>query len=66
MKELMLTKNDLNSILEFVNKYPEQQYITLSFDNSSGIGYILNASVNSLINGDNVTITKSIVDVDTW
>lgn len=61
-----LHRDDLNAILEFFNKYPDQEYITITADASSGIGSIINASIKAPINGDFVTITKDIVDESSW
>lgn len=66
LKEIKLHRYDLKLIIEFANKYPKSEYITISADDSSGIGSIVSASLNTVIYGDDITITKSISDVDSW
>jgi hypothetical protein len=61
-----LHRDDVETILQFINKYPDQEYITITSDSSSGIGSIVKASIKAPINGDWVTITKDIVDESSW
>jgi hypothetical protein len=65
-QEVILHKDDLNAILEFANKYPETDYVTVSCDSSSGIGILVSASLRAIINEDPVIITKQIVDESSW
>jgi len=65
-QEVVLHKDDLNNILEFANKYPDSDYITVSCDSSSGIGILVSASIRTVINEDPVIITKQIVDESSW
>jgi hypothetical protein len=65
-QEVVLHKDDLNAILEFANKYPDSDYITVSCDSSSGIGILVSASIRTVINEDPVIITKQIVDESSW
>ena len=66
MSEVVLHKDDLNAILEFANKYPDSDYITVSCDSSSGIGILVSASLRAVVNQDPVIITKQIVDESSW
>jgi hypothetical protein len=66
MSEVVLHKDDLNAILEFANKYPESDYVTVSCDSSSGIGILVSASIRTVINEDPVIIIKQIVDESSW
>ena len=66
MNEVVLHKDDLNAILEFANKYPDSDYVTVSCDSSSGIGILVSASLRAVINEDPVMITKQIVDESSW
>jgi hypothetical protein len=66
MNEVILHKDDLNAILEFANKYPDSDYITVSVDTSSGIGILVSASLRAVVNEDPVIITKQIVDESSW
>jgi len=65
-QEVILHKDDLKAILEFANKYPETDYVTVSCDSSSGIGILVSASLRAIINEDAVIITKQIVDESSW
>ena len=65
MNTISLHKDDLIAIKEFTDKY-ESDYFTISVDSSSGIGSLVNVSLNAVINGDVVTISKNIVDESSW
>jgi len=66
MNQISLHRDDVETILQFIKKYPEVEYVTVSYDSSSGIGSIIDASINTVINGDVVTLTKHIVDETSW
>ena len=66
MNEVTLHRDDLETILQFMKKYPIAEFTTISVDSSSGIGSIVKASVFAVVNGDPVTITKTIVDESSW
>jgi hypothetical protein len=66
MSEVVLHKDDLKAIIEFANKYPDSDYITVSCDSSSGIGILVSASIRTVINEDPVIIIKQIVDESSW
>ena len=66
MNEFTLHKDDLVVIREFVDKYPTVEFVNISVDSSSGIGSIIKASIFSVVNGDAVTITKTIMDESSW
>ena len=66
MNEVILHKDELNAIIEFANKYPDSDYITVSTDSSSGIGILVSASLRAVVNEDAVIITKQIVDESSW
>ena len=66
IQEVILHKDDLIAILEFANKYPDSDYVTVSCDSSSGIGNLVSASLRAIVNSDPVIITKQIVDESSW
>jgi hypothetical protein len=66
MNQISLHREDFKAITEFIEKYSESDYVTISVDSSSGIGSIVKVSINTVINGDAVTITKAIVDESSW
>ena len=65
-QEITLHRDDLVAIKQFIDKYPESDFINVSVDSSSGIGSIVKASLPTIINGDLVTISKTIVDESSW
>jgi hypothetical protein len=66
MNQISLHRDDVETILQFIQKYPEVEYVTITSDTSSGIGAIIDASINTVINSDVVTLTKHIVDESSW
>jgi len=66
MNTINLHRDDVETILQFIKKYPDVEYVTITSDSSSGIGSIVDASINTVINGDVVTLTKHIVDESSW
>ena len=66
IKEITLHREDLVAIREFIEKYPDSDFINISVDSSSGIGSIVKASLPTVVNGDLVTISKTIVDESSW
>jgi len=66
MNQVSLHRDDIVKILEFINKYPDSDFINITVDSSSGIGAIVSVSLPTVINGDIVTIKKTIVDETSW
>jgi hypothetical protein len=66
IQEIHLHRDDVESITQFISKYPDAEFVTITSDSSSGIGSLVKASVKTAINGDFVTITKDIVDESHW
>jgi hypothetical protein len=66
MNTVSLHRDDVETILQFIKKYPEVEYVTITCDSSSGIGSIVKASIKAPINSDWVTLTKHIVDESSW
>jgi uncharacterized Zn ribbon protein len=66
MNQISLHRDDVETILQFIKKYPEVEYVTVTSDTSSGIGSITDAAINTIINGDSVTLIKHIVDESSW
>jgi hypothetical protein len=66
MNQISLHREDFKAITEFIEKYPESDYVTISVDSSSGIGSVVKVSINNVINGDAVTIIKTVVDESGW
>jgi hypothetical protein len=65
-QQVTLHRDDLVAIKEFTEKYPQSDFINITVDSSSGIGSIVKVSLPTVINGDLVTIEKTIVDESSW
>lgn len=64
---IYLHKDDLQTILQFLEAFPERDVVELTSDTSSGIGALIKASViGATVNGHVVTVTKDIVDESSW
>jgi Holliday junction resolvase len=64
--EIYLNKEDLEGILEFMTSF-DKETVLISYDNSSGIGAIITASISGIImNKQVVTISKSIANESSW
>jgi len=57
---IYFTKDDLDKIQKFVDKYPKSQTMSLQADSSSGIGTTLHVTIDTIINDDFVQIRKTI------
>lgn len=66
MASVTLTKQELENSLKFMSNYPTSWGVTIDTDSSSGIGYTVKVSIDSMINGEMVTITKTISDSSSW
>lgn len=67
INQIYLHKDDLESILKFLNSFEDKDIVLVTSDNSSGIGAIVKASViGATVNGQVVTVTKDIVDESSW
>ena len=67
MDTIYLHKRDLESIQDFLNAFPDREVVMITSDNSSGIGFVIKASlIGATVNGNIVTVTKDIVDETSW
>ena len=66
MNKVTLHRDDVANIKKFIDKYTTSDFVTIEVDSSSGIGSLVNASINAMVNEDMVTITKTIVDESSW
>jgi hypothetical protein len=58
---------DLEAIKEFMMKFKDVDTVELEADSSSGIGTTLTARLHNVeINGERVTVSKVISDVENW
>lgn len=67
MQRIYLHRDDLVAIQEFMEAFPESEIVELNADNSSGIGTILTATLNSVVvNKTIVNVSKTLVDESSW
>lgn len=67
MNSIYLHRDDLETIIKFMEAVPGSHTVEITCDNSSGIGSIIKASLHAVdLNGMKVTITKDIVDETSW
>jgi hypothetical protein len=67
MKEIYLHQDDLVTIKQFMDAFPECHTVMLTCDDSSGIGSIITATLLAVdVNGQKVNVSKIIVDESSW
>ena len=67
MNEMYLHRDDLKSILEFLDSFPDKDIVLVTSDTRSGIGSIVKAHIMcATINGHMADVTKTISDESTW
>ena len=66
MQTIHLHRDNIEVIKKFIDKYPDSYYLTLTSDDSSGIGSIVKCSIEADLNGDHVAIVKTLVDESSW
>lgn len=67
MNSIFLNRNDLDTIIKFMNAFPDSNTVEITCDNSSGIGSIIDANLHGVdLNGMKVTVSKNIVDESSW
>lgn len=67
MNAIYLHRDDLESILKFLNTFPDKDMVMVTSDTSSGIGALIKAHiVGATVNGHVVTVVKDIVDESSW
>lgn len=66
MKKITILKEELQEILQVLEKFPEVEKIDIAYDNNSGIGYILTISFPYVVNEVATTQTIEITGVDAW
>jgi hypothetical protein len=70
--KITLHEDDLKAILAFIEKFPfplDKELgttVEISVNASSGIGQIVTASIQTIANDEEVTVTKVIADERNW
>lgn len=64
---IYLHRDDLETIKQFLDSFPEANVVEVTSDISSGIGAIIDATIHACeVNGQTVSVTKNIVDETSW
>jgi hypothetical protein len=64
---IYLHRDDILTIQQFLDAFPEAHQVEITCDSSSGIGAIIDATIHACtVNGQRVSVTKSIVDETSW
>jgi hypothetical protein len=66
MNKIILSKQELIDIQKFLDTFPDAPRVSIECDDSSGIGTILTASVDTQISTYTATVTVSITDESDW
>ena len=66
MKKITILKEELQEILQVLEKFPEVEKIDIAYDNNNGIGYILTISFPYVVNGIATIQSVEISGVDQW
>lgn len=67
MTSIYLHLDDLITIKQFLESFPDCHTVEVTCDDSSGIGSIINATLHGVdLNGQKVSVTKNIVDETSW
>lgn len=67
MTSIYLHRDDLQTIQQFLDAFPEAQQVEVTVDTSSGIGAIIDATIHGVdLNGLRVSVSKNIVDETSW
>ena len=58
---------DLEAIMDFMKKFEGAEIVEVEADSSSGIGTTITARLHHVeVNGERVTVSKVISDVENW
>lgn len=58
---------DLEAIMDFMKKFEGAEIVEVESDSSSGIGTTITARLHHVeVNGEHVTVSKVISDVENW
>ena len=63
---MYITKQEVEKILTVMEEFPDAKSYKLTNDNSSGIGSIMNLTMQMEINGRNAHVTVEIAGVENW
>lgn len=67
MTSIYLHRDDLDTLKQFLDAFPDAQQVEVTCDTSSGIGVIINATIHGVdLNGLRVSVSKNIVDETSW
>ena len=64
--KIYIKKNEIEKILELMNKFPQESNYQLDYVNSSGLGYTIDMIVPVSIKGHTGDFKVSITDSSNW
>lgn len=67
MNSIYLHRDDLMTIIQFMDRFPGAEIVEVTSDTSSGIGAIIDAHLHHVdVHGLEVKVTKNIVNEESW
>ncbi len=66
MEQISLRPDELKRIIEFADKFGGNDYVVITRDNPSGIGYTVEATIETTVEGVRGKFTVEIVGADKW
>lgn len=66
-QSIYLHRDDVETILQFIQSFDGRDVVEVTCDNSSGIGNVITATLHGVeLNGQKVSVTKTIIDETSW
>jgi hypothetical protein len=62
LTSIVLHRDDLNAIKNWIEKFPQSDYVTIEVDNTNPNGSTVSAKIFAQVHGDHVHLIKTIVD----
>ena len=67
IQSIYLHRDGVESIIQFMDSFEGHHTVEVTCDNSSGIGSVISAVLHGVdLNGQKVSVTKTIVDETSW
>jgi hypothetical protein len=67
LSSIYLHKDDIETLKQFLDAFPEAHTVEVTSDTSSGIGAVTKATIHHAeVNGMTVAVTKTLVDESSW
>lgn len=67
LSSIYLHKDDIETLKQFLDAFPEAHTVEVTSDTSSGVGAVTKATIHHAeVNGMTVAVTKTLVDESSW